>query len=696
MKTAVGTIAFLTASAVAQAKDTTNPVGKAQQLLEELSAKITKDGEAELKAYREYETWCATAKQEQEFAIQDAKDGQEEAAAQMKAGESASEIAADKIQTLSGSISKNENELSDATAIRKKENDDYIVQEQELKDTVEVLGRAIAVLQKELKRDGSALLQKKVNSGDRTALLASIKQVLEAAALSSHDSSKIMSFAQSDESDDLPEADAYEQQSGGILEVLQDLEEKAENELVECRKAEAAAKHQFDMLAQSLNEELEVEKGELQEQNGAKSEGDRQAAAGKSDNSVATKERKQGEKTLNDVTVACADTQKQREESVKNRASEQEAIATALKALEEYTGKAVKNLYGGGAPAFIQVSAIKTPKDLANVEVEEIVRKVAKQDKSAAMAQLSRVVSKAARMGSGQFDKISELINGIIGRLEEEGKNDNSHKEYCDTEIAKTSRKAAKLELDSEKYQSRRDIDTAKKGTIKGQIEKAQAFLVKLAEEQTSLDSIRNDEKKAFDVSTKDVKNGLEGVRVAIKVLREYYAGRSFVQINAHVETSKLGQPATPIFHSKSGGESRSILGMLEVVESDMSKAIATAKMEEDAAIREYDKMTQENRENKAMKSQDVSFSQKAVAELEKDLREHQSDLDTTKTEQETTAMYMKQIQEACANTGPTYEERKAAREMEIANLKEALTVITAQAPGLLQISSGKALRGKK
>ena len=53
-----------------------------------------------------------------------------------------------------------------------------------------------------------------------------------------------------------PAAASYKSQSGGIVDILEDLKEKAEGELAEARKAESTTKHNFNMLKQSLEDQI--------------------------------------------------------------------------------------------------------------------------------------------------------------------------------------------------------------------------------------------------------------------------------------------------------------------------------------------------------------------------------------------------------------------------------------------------------
>merc|ERR1711972_235444 len=57
-----------------------------------------------------------------------------------------------------------------------------------------------------------------------------------------------------------PTAAAYKSKSGGIVEILEDMKDKADAELSELRKAESTAKHNFDMMEQSLEDQMSADK----------------------------------------------------------------------------------------------------------------------------------------------------------------------------------------------------------------------------------------------------------------------------------------------------------------------------------------------------------------------------------------------------------------------------------------------------
>merc|ERR1719420_1120423 len=116
------------------------------------------------------------------------------------------------------------------------------------------------------------------------------------------------------------------------------------------------------------------------------------------------------------------------------------------------------------------------------------------------------------------------------------------------------------------------------------------------------MDKAREDEHAAFLESTGDLKKGLNGLRKALKVLRDYYAkeeeGAELLQTDDSDTKfdALMQQPAAPQKHSKSEGAGSSIIGMLEVAESDFAKNLAEEESEEEADQVEYEKVTQENK----------------------------------------------------------------------------------------------------
>merc|ERR1719487_1935135 len=188
------------------------------------------------------------------------------------------------------------------------------------------------------------------------------------------------------------------------------------------------------------------------------------------------------------------------------------------------------------------------------------------------------------------------------------------------------------------------------------------------------MDAIRQTEHAEFTSNKKEMQEGLDGVQMALKVLRDYYA-------NAGDD------------HGKASGAGGGIIGMLEVIQADFSRSLAEANAAEDAAASEYDRISKENAITKVTKEQDVKYKTKERKGLEKAVAEAKSDLSSAETENAAVLEYMDNLKKQCIAKLMPYEERKKRREAEIAGLKEALGILEGETVFLQQQTSGHFLK---
>jgi len=304
--------------------------------------------------------------------------------------------------------------------------------------------------------------------------------------------------------------------------------------------------------------------------------------------------------------------------------------------------------------------------------VVTLVKNLAKKQHSTALAQLASRIAAVAKYGAAAgedpFAKIKGLIGDMIAKLEKEAEEDATEKAYCDEEMSKTEAKKADLEDIVAKLTAKIERDAATSAKRKSEVKELQARLAALAKEQAEMNQIRAEENSDYVTAKEDLELGLSGVQKALGVLRDYYGGAAaFMQEE---------QPAKPEQHQKSTGAGQSIIGMLEVVESDFSETLAKVETEEADAASEYDKTTQENKISKTMMSQDAKYKQQEATSLDKAVSELTSDKDTTGTELSAVLEYYGKLKDRCVAKPESYGDRKDRREAEIAGLKEALDVL--------------------
>merc|ERR1719235_2093304 len=282
------------------------------------------------------------------------------------------------------------------------------------------------------------------------------------------------------------------------------------------------------------------------------------------------------------------------------------------------------------------------------------------------------VVKYGNKDGADPFAKIKGLISDMIAKLEKEAEAEATEKAYCDEQMAKTEAKKSELDDTIAKLTNKIDRAASRSASLKEEVVQLESELAALAKEQSEMDAIRREENGNYKVAKAELTQGLNGVRKALSVLRDYYGGAA-----AMIQEE---QPAPPQQHSKAGGAGGSIINILEVCESDFATNLAKEESEEADSAESYEKTTQENKISKTTKSQDAKYKTAEAAGLDKEIAELSSDRDTSNSELAAVMDYYGKIKERCVAKPETYEERKARRTAEIEGLKEALSILENEA----------------
>merc|ERR1719336_1176592 len=458
----------------------------------------------------------------------------------------------------------------------------------------------------------------------------------------------------------------------------------AQAQLSAARKKESTALHNFQMLKQSLEDEIKFANKEMGEAKaGLAASGDAKASA-EGTLAVTAKELAADIATAADLKQNCAQKADDYEAAKKSRSEELKALADAKQVISEKTGGADSIQYGLAQTSFLQFTArskLFSGADLAKLEAVRLVRELAKNQHSTALAQLAQRMAVAMRFsaeaGEDPFAKVKGLITDMIAKLEAEAGADATHKAYCDKEMSATKAKQDDKIAMVEKLSTRIEQMTATSAKLKEEVAALQASLADLAKAQREMDDTRKNENDVFVKSKADMEEGLQGVQLALKILREYYA-----------QEDKA--------HDAAGGAANGIVGLLEVVESDFSRTIAELMATEQAAKDAYEQQTKDNEIERTAKEQDVKYKGKSAIDLDKAVAEATSERSGVQVELDAVLEYAAKLQESCVATAETYGKRAARREAEIAGLKQALKILGGEAVLLQQRSSRIAFLGAR
>jgi len=429
------------------------------------------------------------------------------------------------------------------------------------------------------------------------------------------------------------------------------------------------SKFDYDMLKQKLEDAMKFGTKELDETKAAKAAAEEAKATAEGELAVAEKAAAEGTKHLTDLQNECMTAATEYETSQHSREEELTALATAKKILEEKTGGASDREY-----SFIQLKSTSKAGARATQVKERVVamlQQLAQNDGSDAISLLADRVEAASMMGEDPFAKIKGLISEMIEKLEADAAKEASHKAFCDKEMKETKAKKEDTESDLDTLGTKIDKATAKIAKLKEEIATLQEELAAIAKAQAEADEIRAAEAAAWKEAKADYESGVEGVGMALQVLRDYYAEK---------EESLIQQPAPGATHTKATGAATGIIGMLEVIESDFTKSLADGTAAEAMAVEAYEKLTQDNKIATTEKSTAVEYKTKDQKETESMLEGLKEDKASAEKEYAAIMEYWEKLQGMCIAKPEPYAERKRRREAEIAGLKEALTILEEEA----------------
>merc|ERR1719174_143294 len=386
--------------------------------------------------------------------------------------------------------------------------------EKELTEVIDSLNRAIGLIEREMAKGGASMMQLK----SANSLKQAFTVMVQASVMSSADAATLTALVQQSNDDDdaaygAPAAAAYESKSGGIVETLQGLLDKAEEQLGSAQKKETAAKNNFEMLKQSLTDEIKFANKELDGAKKSLATSQETKSTAEGDLEVTQKDLAEDTATLKDLHHECLTASQDFQAETNSRAEELKAIAAAKDALKS-----------SGAASLLQISSSDEPSRLVVHFVRDLARKHDDQSLAQFASRMASAVRLSSSTGEDPFAKINALISDMLTKLEEDGAADTNHKAYCDKEMAETKQKKIEKSAEVEHLSTKIDQKSSASAKLKEEVATLQQELAAMAKSQAEMDTLRSEQKSAYKINKAETEQGLEGVKLALKVLREYYS----------------------------------------------------------------------------------------------------------------------------------------------------------------------------
>jgi hypothetical protein len=653
------------------------PVQKVVELLENMLAKGKEEKHAEQVQFAAYKQFCDDTEAEKKRAIEEAEERIEMLKATIEKNTQDAAQLAKEIAQHDADIAAWEGDKKAATKVRELEKADYQALHTDYSESVDALQRAIAYLKTKSRTVKQAsLAQVKVLKDLKSLSLipAEAKRALDAFV----QEDPVDAQASESLSVTAPEANAYETNLGGIIEMLEKLLDKFIDEKTAVEKEEMNARHAYELLLQDLEAQIKQGTTDREEKSIFKSKKLQAKADAEGDLTDTTTTRDEDQKYLAELTGTCSQKAGDFESRQQLRAEEIEAVS---KAIEILSNEKVQKL--GNAQSFAQKGA-KSATALASLRSDgrsPVQEKVAAFLRSRSEQLNSRMLSAlAVRVADDPFAKVKKMIKDLIVRLMEEANEEAEHKGWCDTEL-------------STNEQTRKEKTQAVE-TLHAEIDELEASVAKLTEEISGLTAavaqldadmaeatqLRVEEKKANELTIKDSQEAQTAVAQALAVLKEFYArageSTALVQKRQAPEAPEIFGDAP---YRGMTGESGGVIGMLEVIESDFARIEADTTASEATSQKQYDELMTTSKVDKASKSKDIEHKAAKKQDQEQALTMKASDLQGTQKELDAALAYFDKLKPSCVDSGVSYEDRVARRKEEIESLQEALKILNGE-----------------
>merc|ERR1719356_2375943 len=508
---------FTLACAPAAAKSSSDakitPVQKVLELMSGMLEKGKKEKHDEQVQFAAYKQFCDDTSVEKKRAIAEANELIEKLKADIqKYTADAAKLTKD-IAELDEDISIWTGDIKAATKVREIEKADYDALHKDYSESVDALERAIAVLKKQAHDRKQASLVQVSSLTSLNLIPAEAKKTIEAFIQQMGPDEGLAVSA--------PEANAYEFQSSGVIEMLEKLLEKFIDERTTLEKDEMNSKRAYDMLMQDLKAQIAQATQDRDEKAETKAKALQAKADATGDLKDTTSTMDEDKKYLANLTATCEQKASDFESRQQLRADEITAIEKAVEIISSgaVAGNAEKHL-----PTFVQSKVTSLAQLRADLNVQAQAR-VAKYLNAQAKKLNSRVLSAlATRVDADPFKKVKKMIKDLIVRLMEEANEEAEHKGWCDTELS-TNEQTRKEKTEAVETLhaeiDQLDASIAKLTEDIAELTKAVADLTTAMAEATEL---RQTEKATNEATVKDAGEAQTAVAQALTVLKEFYA----------------------------------------------------------------------------------------------------------------------------------------------------------------------------
>lgn len=649
----------------------TTPVQKVVELLQKLRDQVMAQGKDEALGYDKFACFCKEQADNKVYVIKDSQVKIAELEATVNyLGADIALLASDAV-ALRNQVTIEESQVNVTATARAQTAAAYMTARANLTQGIDAITEAVKALQ--ASRDAA----------DRAAVAARAATVLL-------ETEQLLGALQ--------QPRAYEYRSTDVHQTLQDLKLTFKKQLDALDNDEAGSRNQYEMLAGATARKLQFMQAAIDEKEAlsAKKSGEKSTAQDMLNKETTAVTADQA--FLDQLTSMCTDKAQAWDRRSKTRAAEITVMTEALGVLEEMGGlySVNRKLTGfmlkehrtqpevkrhlalvtnrsehGSGSSHVKAKAISLLQLIASrpsgpqqaldfLEQQAAALGSGILAQVAALLQLSKATDANVTGPSDQFASVRGIIKDLIATLEGQATTEATQKSFCDAQMAAGIQSR-------DQHSSAMESLAASIQLTGSQIQALALTIAEVSEEIAALNKalsemtqLRSEEKARNQRTVSEADAGAAAVQQAIVLLQNFYGNTSMF-----VEGYDGGK-----------AESKGIIGLLQVIQSDFqrtSSTTAAAEQAEDTAFQTQTAATQASiDEKKLILNQDEASQQSKEADLTtfQDSLKQETDLHAS------AVATLETLQASCVDASESWEERKANRAKEVEALKQALQIL--------------------
>mmetsp|Transcript_55342 Transcript_55342/g.177472 ORF Transcript_55342/g.177472 Transcript_55342/m.177472 type:complete len:689 (-) Transcript_55342:47-2113(-) len=658
-------------AALLRARTGASPVSGVVEVLKDMRSQLEQEADRDSEVYEKLACWCENNDQGKTKAISDAESHLSDLGTTVEKMTALSSTLNVEIRGLEQEIAKNQASLSIAGALREKQRTGFTAEEKEMIQSIRALDAAIVVLSKH--HGGLALLSGSafaaIASAARTALQRHM--ALLQGTLTPQQRRMILSMLQ-----EAPEGHgnaaptvtrAYQAQSGEIFGILKEMKATFEADLSASQQEELEAQRSYESVKAAKEDEIQMGQASLRDKQQQLAAADERLTESKQDREDTTASLSADQQFLLELKQTCSTTDKEWEERQKARQAELAAVSQAISVLStddarDLFSRALKPM------ALVQTGSVGRPSGRERATSVLVAM--------AAKTQQPRLAALATSLRLDSFVQVKKAIDDMVAELEREKGLEIQHRDWCTEELHAN-------ELSAERQLHTKTALASKVEGLKLSIGGLESTIETLSSEVSDLELQKQRAKEDRDLQHQDFQATVAEQREAqgllqqaLDVLRSSYAaaGPQEASLAQQALARRSAAPTPPAGFGayKANGAGPGVLAMLERVLESAKQMEAEAMRAETAAQDAFTRLSQQTTASVAAKEASIVDRTAEKSQAERDLLQAQSELDGTAAELESLSGTATALHSSCDFVLKNFELRQAARDEEVAALRQA------------------------